>query len=97
MRNQRLVPIDGLQHEKVGELGGAAPAGRRDTPRERLAALMEQAEKLSGKGGQPIRGAHMQDGWNEILVEDDLLVRPAFNYARERHTGVGVGDVAGQQ
>jgi hypothetical protein len=38
----------------------------------------------------------VQDRWNEILVEDDLLVRPAFNDLAERHAGVGLGDVARQ-
>ena len=90
MREQRLVAIDRLQHEKVGELGRGAPAGRRDASGERFAALMEQPEQLGRKGRQPAGRPHMQDGRNEALVEHDLLVRAALDDVGERHAGVGL-------
>ena len=97
MREQRLVAVDRLQHQEVGELGRRAPAGRRDASGERFATLMEQPEQLGGEGRQPTRRPHMQHGRNEVVVEHDLLVGPAFDHVRERHAGVGLGDVARQQ
>ena len=90
VREQRLVAIDRLQHQEVGELGGGAPAGRRDAPAERFAALMEQPEQLGGERRQPVRRPRVQHGRNETVVEHHLLVGAALDHVRQRHAGVGL-------
>jgi len=97
VREQRLVAVDGLQHQEVGELRGAAAARRRHASGQRFPPLVQQAEQLAGEGRQPARRADMQDRRDEILVEDDLPVRAAFDDVRERDAGVGLCDLVGQQ
>ena len=43
---QRLVAVDRLQHQEVGDLRRRASPGRRHAAAERLAALMQQPEEL---------------------------------------------------
>ena len=93
---QRLVAIDRLQHEEIGEFSGRAPAGRGHPPGKRFASLMEQPEQLGGERRQPTCRGHVQDRGNERVVEDDLLVCPAFDHVGQGHAGVRVGDLAGQ-
>ena len=74
VREQRLVAVDRLKHQKVGDLRRGAPAGRRDPAAERLAALVQQAEELGHQRRQPARRPRMQHRRNEAVVEHDLLV-----------------------
>ena len=97
MREQRLVAVDRLQHQEVGELGGAAAAGRRDATGERLAALVQQPEQLARERRQPAGGAHVQHRRDEALVEHDLPVRTALDDVRERDDGIRVRNILREQ
>jgi hypothetical protein len=54
---QRLDPVEQLQQQEVGDLGGAGRARLRQPSGQRIAALVQQADQLVGKAGQPRRGA----------------------------------------
>ena len=85
----RLIAIDGLQHQKVGELRRGASPGRGDESGKRFASLMQQPEQFARERCQAIGRPHVHDRGNEILVEHDLFVGPAFNRparAARRHT-----------
>ena len=97
MCQQRLVAVDRLQHQEVGDLGRGAAAGRRHAAAERFATLMQQPDQLRHERRQPGRGARVQHGRDEAIVEDHLLVRPALDDVRQRHAAVCRGDVARQQ
>ena len=53
VREQRLVAVDRLQHQEVGEFRRGAAAGRRHAAAERFAALMQQPEQLGRERRQP--------------------------------------------
>jgi hypothetical protein len=97
MREHRFVPVDRLQHQEVGDFRRGATPGRGDAPAKRFPALMKETEQLGHERGQPARGAGVEHGRNERVLQHDALVRAAFDNLRERDGRVRFTDFALEQ
>ena len=97
VRQHRLIPVNHLQHQEIGDLRGRAPAGRGHASAERFTALVEQPEQLRRDRRQAAGRPHLQDRGDEVVVEHDLLIGAALHDVRERHARVGFGRCALEQ
>src|SRR5690348_9422881 len=98
MRHERLVAIQGLKEEKFGQLGSTGATAGAWLPRERIAALVQQAQKLGEQARECGGCAYIEHRWNELIIEDDLFVCPDFYQVSDRNAGKPLDQTArGQQ
>jgi hypothetical protein len=93
----RLVAVDRLQHQVVGDFGARAAPARGYAASECLAPLVQQPVQLTQKRCQHRRGRGPQHGGDEPLVQHDLPVGAALDDSRERYAGVLVEGIAFDQ
>src|SRR5579864_4334375 len=78
MGKERLIAIDRLKQDEIGDFGDAACAGIGDTATQGLAAMMEQPLYFSDESGEILGRRAIESRRNETFVEDHLLVGTNF-------------------
>ena len=74
MREQGLVAIERLQHEEVGNFGGATAARSRYPPGESFATMTHESEQLGRESRQPLSHPYLQHRRHEPLIQLDVIV-----------------------
>src|ERR1700730_9856454 len=85
VNHDRLMAVDCLQQQKVGDFSGSAPSGRHGTRGQCVASLMQEPLQLGQESREALRGATLENCWNERVVKNDVSVRAALHDVRQRN------------
>jgi hypothetical protein len=96
LRDQRLVAVDQLEHQEVGDLADPGAAGLRQTGRQGLAALVQHPVQVAQVRGEQLVAAAMQHRRNVGGIEHELVVGPALDHPAQADRRHALARVAGQ-
>jgi hypothetical protein len=83
MGEERLVAVDHLQQQEIGDLRDAGGAGRGDARGQGFAPVMQKAAQLRDEAGERRLDGAIEAGRNVLVVEDHGAVGAHLDDARE--------------